>query len=182
MKKALIGSLVIMALFAGTAAPKAHALSCLPIDMYLESVVGDETVVIFTGTAVDQIFKDDYTAEVIKVDTVKQGYVEENIFVYHEKMMEWGYLCNAGPGKENEKGFYVAYRDDQGKYNVSQRLSTTDPLVETIEADLKEAEIVGEKVELSSTDRMNQILTTIEDLYEQIQILFAEYKYWLANK
>ncbi len=183
MKQTLIFTIVLVAIVATAGAPKAQALSCLPVDMYLKSVVGDETIVLFYGTAVDQIFEEDYTAEVINVDSVKQGYVEETVFAYHQKDVTWGYLCNAGPGKKGEKGFYVAMRDtDTGKYNVTQRLATNDKLITTIEADLKQAEIVGERVELSTTDRMNQILTTIQDLYEQIQTLFKEYKYWMTSK
>jgi hypothetical protein len=177
----ILGFIIVLTLLT-TTAPKANALSCLPTEMYLKDIIGDENVVMFTGTAVKQIQGTGYTAEVIEVDTVKQGYVEQEVFVYHEKDETWGYLCNAGPDKKGTKGFYVATRDDGGKYNVAQRLATTDKLIKTLEADLKKGEIVGERVELTKTDRMNQILTTIQDLYEQIQKLFAEYKYWMSSK
>jgi hypothetical protein len=176
----LTGSLLTMGMFM---VPQAHALSCLPTDMYFKDIIGKEEVVVFTGTPTDRITEKNYTAEVIAVKEVKQGYVEENIFVYHQKDETWGYLCNAGPHeKEQQEGVYVATRDANGKYLVAQRLDTNSPLIVTLFADLKKAEITGEVVELSKTDRMNQILTTIEELYEQIKTLFAEYKYWIKIK
>jgi hypothetical protein len=182
MKQHIILSFIIaLALIAPMVPSSAEALSCLATDEYLKSVVGDETIVIFTGTATDQIEGDGYTAEVLTVEEGKQGWVEEELFVYHEKSMEWGYLCNTGPGKEGEKGLYVAHLDANGKYNVYQRLALTDPLVKTLEEDLEDAEVEGGVSETTATDRMNQIMTTITDLIKQVQILMKEYVYWQVN-
>ncbi len=182
MKKTLILSFGLAIILSVATAPTASALSCLPTDEYLKEVVGDENVVMFTGTAVEQMSEKNYTAEVVTVDTVKQGYVEGKVFVYHQKDETWGYLCNAGPGKKGDKGFYVAVRDEAGKYNVTQRLIFSEMFVGIVEKELKEAEIVGEKIELTTTDKMEQIITTIQDLYEEIKILFKEYKYWMGSK
>jgi hypothetical protein len=169
-----------VAIIASTVVAKpAAALSCLSVDMYLESVVGDESIVIFTAKSIDQIREKDYTAEVVEVAEVKQGYVENTVFVYHQKDFTWGYLCNAGPkDKKGETSLYVAHKDSFGKLNVYQTLSLTDPLVETLDKNLDEAEINGEKVTLTKTDRLNQIITTITELIHEISILVKEYTYW----
>lgn len=182
MKQNIFLSLaVITAIGIGVAAAPAHALSCLPVDMYLKDVVGKDEVVIFVGTATHQMQADEYTAEVLSIEEVKQGYMENEVFVYHEKSKDWGYYCNQGPAKEGEKGLYIATRDDFGKYTVTQRLALTDPLIETLEADLDTAEVTGEVGEIAKTDRMNALMTTISDALKQIQILFKEYLYWKNN-
>ena len=175
----------ILSLIAGTAvigaslsAPHAHALSCLSIDMYLDDVIGKEEVVIFTATSLERRDEKGYTSEVLSVTGAKQGYIEKEIFVYHEKDETWGYLCNNGPKEEGSEGVYVATRSEQGTYTVTQRLEMNDPLIKALDADLKKEEVTGEIVELSKTDRMNQIMTTISDLFTQIGVLLKEYAYW----
>lgn len=178
---------VILAVFATVlvlsplASNQAEALSCLPVDMYLKDVVGKEEIVIFSGTSEDKQENEKYTAEVIAVDEALQGWVEETIFVYHQKDRDWGYLCNAGPKDEGSKGIYIAERNSLGKYNVYQRLDLTDTLVATLKQDLEKAEIEGGVSELSNTDRMNQIITTVNDLIAEIAILLREYVYWKTN-
>ncbi len=157
---------------------QAQALSCLSIDMYLADVVGKDSIVIFTATSKDRIDETEYTAEVLSVDSVKQGYVEKETFAYHEKSPDWGYLCNNGPKEKGSKGLYVAERTDSGTYQVYQRLELSDPLIKGLDADLKDAEVTGEAVELTKEDRMNQIMTTITDLLKQIGVLLKEYAYW----
>jgi hypothetical protein len=178
-----LGAIALMAILSPLAAAPAHALSCLPVDMYLKDVVGkQDEVTIFTGTVTDQIMEKEYTAEVLKVDTVKQGYAEDELFVYHEKSIDWGYLCNAGPAKKGDKSVYITLRDAKtGKYMVTQRLAMNDPLVATLDADLKKAEVEGNLGEITKTDRMNQIMTTINDIFKEIQILFKEYIYLKAQ-
>jgi hypothetical protein len=178
-KNIFIAVISAVAVLAPVAVAPAHALSCLPVDMFLKDIVGKEEVVVFVGTATDQITETDYTAEVIEVAEVKQGYAEESVFAYHQKSIDWGYFCNAGPAaKEGDKSMYVANRDAYGKYVVAQRLALTDPLAITLEADLNKAEIEGTVAEITPTDRMNQIMTTVGDLFKEIQILFKEYMYW----
>jgi hypothetical protein len=165
-------------LFAPIFRPTAHALSCLPVDMYLADVVGKEEIVIFEATTVEVMGHTTATAEVLKVNTSYQGYVEEDIFAYHQKDATWGYLCNNGPKGIGTEGVYVAQRSDTGKYQVYQRLELTDPLVVTLKAQLVEAEIVGDVAEISHVDRMNQIITTVTELLTEIRLLLSEYAYW----
>ncbi len=160
----------------------AYALSCLPVDMYLKDVVGKDEIVIFEGTSIDRIDEKNYTAEVLSVTKVKQGYVEGKTFVYHQKDETWGYLCNSGPDKKGTTGLYVAERDAAGKYQVYQRLALTDANIKTLDADLKKAAVTGEVVEFSKTDRMNQIVTALKDLIVEITILLKEHAYWKATK
>ena len=174
----LIVALLVIAPFSSL---PAHALSCLPIGMYLKDIVGKEESVIFTGEAIDRLDETTHTAEVIEVDKVLQGYVEEKVFVYHQKHENWGYLCNTGPADKDTRGFYVASRDAFGKYTVSQRLELNDPLIKTLEADLKKAEVTGQVAELKATDRMNQIITTITDLIREIATLLKEFSYWKSK-
>lgn len=171
-------ALVLIASTSPIFATPAHALSCLPTDMYLADIVGKEDNIIFIGTAVDQMTEKNYTAEVIEVKAVKQGYIEKKVFVYHQKDETWGYLCNAGPDKKGSTGLYVATRDSLGKYNVTQRLNVDSKEVKTLESNLEKAEVTGTIAELSSTDRMNQIMTTITDLFSEIIILLKEHSYW----
>jgi hypothetical protein len=165
-------------LFGVTAAKPVHALSCIPVDMFLKDTIGKDDTVIFTGTSLKRIEENDYTAEVIAVTHVKQGYVEEKVFVYHHKNETWGYLCNAGPVAVGTESLYIAYRDNVGKYMVSQRLTLTDSLVKTIDADLKVGGISGEIVAQTAADHSNQLMETITDLFKEILILLKEQTYW----
>ncbi len=172
-------TLALVAIITSTfATPRAEALSCLPVDMYLKDIVGKEDNIIFIGTATDQIMEKNYTAEVIEVDEVKQGYIEKEVFVYHQKDETWGYFCNNGPKEKDSKGLYVATRDNYGKYNVTQRLELNDKEVKILETNLEKAEITGTVAELSSTDRMNQIMTTITEVFTEVITLLKEHAYW----
>jgi hypothetical protein len=179
--KRLMVAVVMLSFLVPVGVERASALSCLPIDMYLESVVGNEDIVIFEATSLDRIEDKEYTAEVLKVTKAQQGWVEDKIFVYHEKHPDWAYLCNSGPKAKGSTGLYVASRNDQNQYSVHQRLDLTDPLVTELKKDLAAEKIEGGVGELTKTDRMNQIMTSIYDLLNQISILFKEYHYWKAN-
>ncbi len=176
--KSLITLALVAIIVSPFATPKAEALSCLPVDMYLKDIVGKEDNIIFVGTATDQIIEKNYTAEVIEVDEVKQGYIEDKVFVYHQKDETWGYFCNIGPKEKGSKGLYVATRDNYGKYNVTHRLELNDKEVKTLEDNLEKAKITGTVSELSSTDRMNQIMTTITEILTEIITLLKEHAYW----
>jgi hypothetical protein len=156
----------------------ASALSCLPTDMYLESVIGDENVVIFAAKTVDTITESTYTAEALTVNTAYQGYVEKSLMAYHTKDATWGYLCNSGPKGNNTEGVYIATRNDTGTYQVTQRLESDSELFVAIKAKLANKDITGEVIEQSTEDRINQITTTIKDLLTTILILIKEQLYW----
>ena len=171
-------TLALLLSFSPVTTPKAHALSCLPVDMYLADIVGKDDTVIFVGKTLDQIKENKYTAEVLEVKEVKQGYVENKIFAYHQKDETWGYLCNNGPKEKGSIGLYVATRDSYGKYNITQRLNLDDKEVKTLETNLEKAKVTGTVAELSSTDRMNQIMTTITEMFAEIITLLKEHTYW----
>lgn len=173
-----MGVLAVAFITSAFGAYSVSALSCLPVEDYLSDVVGKEEIVIFAGSVTGGYAEDTYDSEVVRVDTAYQGYVEEEIFVYHEKSADWGYLCNSGPGGKGSKGVYVASRDAQGKYHVYQRLELNDPLITQLKRDLEEREVEGGVSEITKEDRMNQIMTTISDLFVQISILLKEYLHW----
>jgi hypothetical protein len=180
MKKVVVGIMVVSFLIPA-GAERAYALSCLPVDVYLKEVVGNDDIVIFEATSLDRIESTEHTAEVVKVTKAKQGWVEDIMFVYHPKHTDWGYLCNNGPKAEGTTGVYIAGRNEQNQYAVHQRLDLTDPLVKELEANLKTEKVEGGIGELTKTDRMNQIMTTINDLLAQITTLLKEYVYWKTN-
>jgi hypothetical protein len=150
--------------------------------MYIESTVGDDNTVIFVAKTTDTITDANYTAEVLSVSTVYQGYVESKVMAYHRKDATWGYLCNSGPKGTNTEGVYVATVDDAGKYQVSQRLDMDSNLLPKIKELIKEKKVVGEVTEFNKTDRINQISTTITDLLAQILLLLKEQIYWKSAK
>ncbi len=157
---------------------RASALSCLPIDTYLKDVVGKDEIVIFTGTQINRSEETDYTREQISVHKALQGYLEKELFVYHQKHSDWGYLCNTGPDTEKgSTGVYIAERDAFGKYNVYQRIEPGSVLFTSLEAELAKKDITGQINELSATDRANQIMSTIEEMIRHIMQLLKEYAY-----
>jgi hypothetical protein len=158
--------------------PHAHALSCLPVSDYVDSIIGDEQTVIFTATTNEIIEKSTYTAESITVTAAHQGYVENSLFVYHEKNETWGYLCNNGPKGDSSTGLYIASRDDAGLYQVSQRLDATDTtVIASIKEKIAAKDITGEIVTITTEDRRAQILSSINNLFKKIAQLFGEYTY-----
>lgn len=182
MQKALfLIPLFVLTVFS-VGSPAAQALSCVPIDMYIESSIGNDDTVIFVAKTDKTIEGDGYTAEALTVSSAYQGYVEGKIMVYHTKNETWGYLCNNGPKGNNTEGVYIATRDDAGKYQVSQRLALDDKLVAKIKEGIKDKKVVGEVVEFNKTDRINQITTTIKDLLGQILMLLKEQMYWQGVK
>lgn len=177
MRKALFIATVAVIILGPIASPRAEALSCLPIADYVKQAVGKDEF-IFVATSEKRIEGTGYTAEVLAVTESKQGYVPAKLFAYHESDKDWGYFCNNGPKNEGSKGLYIVGVDGFGKYVVYQRLELTDPLIETLDADLKKAAVEGEVTEFSQTDRRNQIITTLGDLFREIGILLKEYTYW----
>lgn len=180
-----ISATLALALIASTSpffSSQAEALSCLPTDVYLADIVGKDDVVIFIGTAVDQIMEENYTAEVVEVKEVKQGVVEAKTFVYHQKDVAWGYLCNEGPDKKGNTSLYVATKDNFGKYQITKRLTVDSKEVKSLEADLKTEKVTGEITTVTTTDRMNQIMTTITELLSEVITFLKEYSYWKEGK
>ena len=182
MKKVLyIIPTLVLVVFSVATSP-AQALSCLPTDMYISSVVGNEATVIFAAKTNSTLEATTYTAEALSVVTAYQGYVEGEIMAYHQKDETWGYLCNNGPKGNNTEGVYIATRDHTGTYQVTQRLEMNGDLLPEIKDMLKDKKITGEVVEFNKTDRINQITTTITDLLHEVIMLLKEQMYWQALK
>ncbi len=178
MEKALcIIPLFVLTVFSISSGP-AQALSCLPTDMYISSVVGNEDTVIFAAKTDNTIETTEYTAEALTISTAYQGYVEGKLMAYHPKHTDWGYLCNSGPKGNNTESIYIAIRDHNGKYQVTQRLDLNSNLMPEIKKLLKEKEIVGEITSFDKADRINQISTTIMNLLKEVMILLKEQMYW----
>ena len=182
MKKTLfIIPLFVLMLLSISAGPT-HALSCLPTDMYISSIIGNEDTVIFSAKTNYTTETTEYTAEALTVNTALQGYVEGKLMVYHPKHTDWGYLCNSGPKGNNTESIYIATRDHNGKYQVTQRLDLDSNLMPEIKKQLKEKEIVGEVTPFNKIDRINQISTTIMELLKEVMILLKEQMYWKGTK
>jgi hypothetical protein len=157
---------------------QATALSCLSTAEYIQMIAGDDETIIFTGTVDEKIDTKSYTAEVITVTDALQGYIEDAVFVYHRKDETWGYLCNAGPSTIGSSNTYITTRDALGKYQVSQRIGTNDPLQKVLTETLAKKEMNGVIYPAPTSDRLVQLLTTITDTLAELKILLAEYAYW----
>ncbi len=169
--------LIIAVFFTVLPTERAEALSCLPVADYLEQVVGGDEFV-FIGSMNGGSDTTGYFTEHVTVTKALQGYVPEQMMLYHRTDDTWGYFCNQGPGEKGEAGLYVVGFDEYGKYVVHQRLALTDPLVKTLENDLKEAEVTGGISEHSAKDLRNQIADKIRTLFAEILLLMSEYRYW----
>lgn len=172
---------MILVAFSSNVNP-AHALSCIPTEMFIESSVGNDDTVIFKAKTDSTIQATDYTAEAVTVTTAYQGYVENKMIVYHRKDATWGYLCNSGPKGNNVESIYIATRDIAGKYQVSQRIDMDSELLRKIEEMIKDKKVVGEITEFNKTDRINQIGTTIMELLQEVMVLLKEQMYWKSVK
>ncbi|MBY0537937.1 hypothetical protein K2P47_00900 [Patescibacteria group bacterium] len=182
MKKALFIVPLFVFVALSTVANPAQALSCLPTDMYITSIIGNDDTVIFVAKTDSTIEATDYTAEALTVTTAYQGYVEAKLMAYHRKDATWGYLCNSGPKGTNTESVYIATKDAAGKYQVSQRLDMDSNLLPDIKEMISDKEVVGEIIEFNKTDRINQIGTTIMELLQEVMILLKEQMYWKSVK
>ncbi len=181
MKKSLSFALLSMIILGAVHAPAAYALSCLPTADYLESIIDNGETIVFIGTSLARTDTDSYTSEVVRVTKALQGYVEEELFVYHEKHPDWNYLCNAGPQAKGSTGLYVVERDALGQYNVSQRVTLTEPIATDFLKAIADAGVEGMIGEQSTADQQNQIFTTIGELFQRISKLLGELKYWQSR-
>ncbi len=179
MKKFLFMIPVLM--LVGIAPIPTHALSCVETGQYLDMVIGTDDAMIIKATVNKTITDKDYTAEVVVVDDALQGYVEKEAFLYHRKDETWGYLCNSGPVGNGKTALYVVSRNDAGQYSVSQTLDPQSDLAKDVAKKITDKKVEGEVVDFSATDRQNQIMTTIMDLFKQISLLLKEHIYWATK-
>jgi len=159
-----------------------HALSCIAVEDYLKTTIGNEDIVIFTATTKSTITKDNYTAEALTVSKSHQGYVENELMVYHQKDATWGYFCNNGPKGDETTGVYIAERDAMGMYQVTQRLDTKDSIVATFLKQLESEKATGEVITLTKEERIARIYSSINDLFATLGKLLGELTYWSSTK
>ena len=176
--KSFLFLIPLLVVFIGALPTPSHALSCVETGQYLDMVIGTDDTMIVTATVQKTITEKGYTAEVVKVTDALQGYVENETFLYHQKDETWGYLCNNGPVGNGKSAMYVVTRNDAGQYWVSQTLDPKSDLAKDVVKKIADKKVEGEVVDFSATDRQNQIMTTIMDLFTQIGLLLKEYTYW----
>lgn len=171
----------LLVVFIGSLPTPSHALSCIETGQYLDMTIGNDDSVIIKATVKKTITDKDYTAEVVTITDALQGYVEKEAFLYHPKDETWGYLCNQGPVGDGKSAIYVATRNDAGQYWVSQTIDPQSDLGKEVIKKVADKKVEGEVVEFSATDRKNQIMTTIMDLFKQIGMLLKEHSYWATK-
>lgn len=178
-----LSTLILAAVLLISFPTPSHALSCLSVEEYLKTIIGNEDIVIFTASTKATMEKDGYTAEAVTVTKGHQGYVESEIMVYHPKDETWGYLCNSGPKGNNTTGLYVTERDAMGMYQVTQRLDVKDTVVTDFVKQLESnEEVSGEIVTLTKEDRIARIYGSINDLFATLGRLLGELAYWSSQK
>lgn len=151
------------------------ALSCLPVDMYLDNVVGDETTQIFIGTATAV---KNHT-QVVTVSKAMQGWVAPSVWVAHPYSNDWQYFCSNGPAKVGESTVFLTTINEFGSYTVTQTLpensSLAKNLIKNIEA---EDEIEAGITESTPAERADSVRESIMNLIKALLSRLAELKYW----
>ena len=171
MKKSLIAlslALVFMA-------PHAHALSCLPIEDYLESVVKDDETRVFEGTATE-VTKNH--TQVVTVSEAHKGWVPREVWVNHPWSSDWQYFCSNGPAKPGEKTVFIATIDQHGLYSVTQTLDANSELAKDFIAALEDAGADAGISEATSRERADEILLQVGELLKTLMHMLSELAYW----
>jgi hypothetical protein len=155
-------------------APSAEALSCLPLDMYLESVVNDGTTQIFIGTAT--AVKDN--TQVVTVKRALQGWVASEVWVEHPWSQDWQYFCSNGPAAPGKETVFLTTVNEQGMYMVTQTLAANSDLAKGLIATLEKVGVEGSITEATPAERANEVRQAIIELIKRITGMLAELKYW----
>lgn len=177
MKKSIIGFGFVVALM--LQATSASALSCLPIDMYLDTTIGDETTQIFIGTATEV---KNHT-QVVTVSKALKGWVPSTVWVEHPYSNDWQYFCSNGPAKVGAATVFLTTINEFGTFSVTQTLPANSDLaqkfIKDIEAhDSTEAGITP----VSPTERTASIRESMINLIKVLSNMFAEFRYWESQK
>jgi hypothetical protein len=158
-------------------ASPAAALSCMPVDMYLESAVADDMTQIFIGkaTAVKN------HTQVVTVSDALQGYVAPQVWVEHNYSTDWQYFCSNGPAAEGKETIFVTTFDQYGTRMVAQTIAPESEsgkkLLDLIEEKTVEAGIT----EATAEERATEVRQTIMDLVKVLMNKLAELKYWQSK-
>ncbi len=173
MRNSILGlSLAVVILFQ---ASYASALSCLPIDMYLDTIVGDGTTQVFIGTATEV---KNHT-QVVTVTKALQGWVAPKMWVTHPWSSDWQYFCSNGPAKVGGQTVFLVTVDQHGAFTVTQTLAVDSELAKDLIQKIEKAEDVdGGITEVTAADRASEMRQSIYDLMKALINMFAELNYW----
>lgn len=156
-------------------ATNASALSCLPIDMYLDTTVGDETTQIFIGTA--SAVKDH--TQVVAVTKALQGWVADTVWVEHPYSTDWQYFCSSGPAKLGAATVFLTILDQYGSYSVTQTLSLDSELAKKLIEKIEDADEISAGIsEATPAERVETLKQSMHELLKTLIKMLTELKYW----
>jgi hypothetical protein len=156
-------------------APTASALSCLPTDMYLDTIVGDGTTQVFVGTATEV---KNHT-QVVTVTKAHQGWVAPQVWVTHPWSSDWQYFCSNGPAKAGVPTVFIVSIDQYGSFSVNQTLPLDSDLAKNLIQDLNAREDVDAGItEVKPADRAGEMRQSIIDLMKALVNMLTELRYW----
>jgi hypothetical protein len=176
MKKSIIA--LSLALVFLSQAPSASALSCLPVDMYLDTVPTDETTFVFIGTATEV---KNHT-QVITVSESLKGWVAPQVWVTHPHSTDWGYFCSNGPAKAGEETIFLVNIDQYGRFNVSQTLDADSKMGKDFLEDIRSTpDVDGGITEVTTEDHVSEVRQMIYDLLKALTGMLTELHYWQSK-
>lgn len=159
-------------------AHSAAALSCLPVDMYLDTVLTEEDgTFVFKGTATAV---KDHTQVITITDAVK-GWVPEKMWVTHNYSDDWKYFCSNGPAKAGEPTLFFVTVDDVGNWQAVQTIPLTDTLAKDFLKDAGNADLDGGITETTPEQRRDEMRESISALIKKIIGMITELKYWQSQ-
>jgi hypothetical protein len=181
MKKIIIAAIAfVMVGQAYLFAHNAHALSCLPLDMYLETVLkeegGETTVFVGTATAVTA----DHTQVVTVSDAVK-GWVAPKVWLTHPYSTDWQYFCSNGPAKAGESTLFFVTIDPYGSFTAVHTLPADSAEAKEFIKDAEAAKIDAGITEATASERANEVSESIKSLLTALVNLFKEFGYWQSE-
>jgi hypothetical protein len=174
MKKTILAFSLGLVLLAQ--ASQVHALSCLPVDMYLDTVLTPEDgTFVFKGTATPMTA--DHTQVVTITEAVK-GWVPSKMWVTHNYSDDWKYFCSNGPAKVGEPTLFFATVDDYGTWQVVQTLPLTDTIAKTFLKEAADEDLEGGITEATAKARRDEMIDSIQTLIKKVMAMITELKYW----
>lgn len=164
----------------GFSAPDAHALSCVPTEMYLEGIVEDENdgTFVFTGAALK--VTEDHT-QVVTVTEAHKGWVAPRVWVEHQYSDDWQYFCSNGPAKAGEPTIFLATVDAFGMFTVAQTLPASSDMAKDFIASLEEAGAEGDITEATPDERTSELMESVKRIIALLGNIFAELRYWQSQ-
>jgi len=174
MRKAIFIAAFMFALTMG--APGAQALSCVPLDMYLDKVLeGEVDTFVFVGTATK--VTEDHT-QVVTVTEALQGYVAPELWVKHHYDDTWQYFCSNGPADAGESTVFFMMIDEYGSFTVLQTLDADSKEAKAFVAELKDKDVDAGITEAKPQDREAEVLSSIQNFFAAFANLLKEFRYW----